>query len=150
MLRGKIIARIKFDVINDSTSPIAFKNVELYKPDASPVSSKVVDGKFKSWSTPPEHSFLLQNYPNPFNPETWIPYQLKEDSEVTIRIYNVTGELIREFRLGHKPVGLYVSQDRAVHWDGTNSAGDRVSSGIYFYNIQAGSYSSTKKMIAVQ
>jgi len=150
MLRGKIIARIKFDVINDSTSPIAFKNVELYKPDASPVSSKVVDGKFKSWSTPPEHSFLLQNYPNPFNPETWIPYQLKEDSEVTIRIYNVTGELIREFRLGHKPVGLYVSQDRAVHWDGTNNAGDRVSSGVYFYNIQAGSYSSTKKMIVVQ
>jgi len=150
MLKGKITARIKFDVINDSTSPIAFKNVELYKPDASPVNSKVVDGKFKSWSTPPEHSFLLQNYPNPFNPETWIPYQLKEDSEVTIRIYNVTGELIREFRLRHKPVGLYVSQDRAVHWDGTNNAGDRVSSGVYFYNIQAGSYSSTKKMIAVQ
>lgn len=98
----------------------------------------------------PEVTRLLQNYPNPFNPETWIPYQLAEDSEVTVRIYNSTGQLLRTMNLGHKNSGSYVTQDQAAYWHGTNDLGERVSSGLYFYNIQAGEYAATRKMIISQ
>jgi flagellar hook assembly protein FlgD len=84
---------------------------------------------------------------NPFNPETWIPYQLHESGEVVIRIHNVAGELVREFSLGYKSAGQYMTQDRSAYWDGRNEAGERVSSGVYFYNIQAGNYNATMKMI---
>jgi hypothetical protein len=89
---------------------------------------------------------VYQNYPNPFNPDTWIPYQLHEASEVVIRIHNVTGELVRELRLRYKTAGQYTTQDRSAYWDGRNEAGERVSSGVYFYNIQAGNYNATMKM----
>jgi len=95
----------------------------------------------------PASTMLLQNYPNPFNPETWIPYQLKYPNEVVIKILNVTGELVRELRLGYKPAGTYMTQDKAVYWDGRNEVGEQVSSGVYFYTIRAGDYNSTKKMI---
>ena len=98
----------------------------------------------------PKTTKLAQNYPNPFNPETWIPYQLHESGEVVIRIYSVTGELARELRLGYKPAGLYATQDRSAYWDGRNEAGERVSSGVYFYNIQIGNYNATMKMIVTK
>ena len=143
---GKL-AEIKFEVLTDDVSPLIFKMAELYSPDALPLISKVTNKQFKSWAVASERSALLQNYPNPFNPETWIPYQLHEANEVVIRIYNITGELVREIRLGYKPAGQYTIQDRSAYWDGRNEAGERVSSGVYFYNIQAGKYSATMKMI---
>ena len=93
---------------------------------------------------------LLQNYPNPFNPDTWIPYQLKDASEVFIRIYNSRGQLIREMNLGYKPAGRYIKRDRSAYWDGRNSSGQEISSGVYFYAIQADDFTATKKMIVVQ
>ena len=56
---------------------------------------------------------LLSNYPNPFNPETWIPYQLAKDAEVTVTIYDVRGVVVRQLVLGHRPVGVYHSRARA-------------------------------------
>lgn len=93
---------------------------------------------------------LLQNYPNPSNPETWIPYQLMKGSEVTIRLYSVTGEMIRELEVGRKPAGSYVSQDKAVYWDGNNEAGEQVASGVYFYSIKAGDLTTTRKMVVAR
>ena len=58
----------------------------------------------------PEQNLLLQNYPNPFNPETWIPYQLSEDSPVSISIYDTTGRLVRTLSLGFQSAGFYNSQ----------------------------------------
>ena len=55
----------------------------------------------------PEETALLSNYPNPFNPETWIPYQLSEPAEVTLRIYTVNGILVQTLALGHTPAGIY-------------------------------------------
>ncbi len=75
---------------------------------------------------------VFQNYPNPFNPETWIPYQLAEDSEVTIRIYNSAGRLIRILDLGYKEAGLYVTRDVAAHWDGMTGNGEDTASGVFF------------------
>ena len=90
---------------------------------------------------------LLQNYPNPFNPETWIPYQLAQDGEVTISIYNVGGQLMRTLSLGKKRAGLYLDKRQAAQWDGLDSIGQSVASGLYFYTIAAGDYTATRKMI---
>ena len=90
---------------------------------------------------------LLQNFPNPFNPETWIPFRLADVSNVTIDIYSAIGELVRSISIGKLIAGDYSSQTQAVHWDGNNDDGEAVSSGIYFYTINAGDFSATRKML---
>ena len=90
----------------------------------------------------PNQSQLLQNYPNPFNPETWIPYQLSEDSPVSVSIYDTTGQLVRTLSLGFQAAGFYNSRDRAAYWDGRNSLGERVASGVYFYKLETSDFSS--------
>ena len=98
----------------------------------------------------PDETKLLSNYPNPFNPETWIPYQLSKDVEVTLAIYNVQGTLVRQLALGHQPAGFYHSRSRAVHWDGKNAFGERVASGVYFYTFTAGDFTTTGKMLILK
>ena len=93
---------------------------------------------------------LLPNYPNPFNPDTWIPYQLSESSEVTVKIYDIRGHLVRTIDVGHKPVGYYLIRGRAVYWDGRNASGESVSSGVYFYALSAGDYTQTRRMVIVK
>lgn len=93
---------------------------------------------------------LLQNYPNPFNPETWIPYQLATEGDVTIVIYDSGGQLVRSLELGSQPPGLYVTQEKAAYWDGRSDTGEWVSSGTYFYHLQVGNYSVAKKMIILK
>ena len=93
---------------------------------------------------------LLPNYPNPFNPDTWIPYQLSEESTVTVKIYDVSGHLIRTIDVGHKPVGYYLTRERAVYWDGRNESGERISSGVYFYTLNTDTYTQTRRMIIVK
>ena len=88
----------------------------------------------------PEDTILAQNYPNPFNPETWIPYQLRQSTEVTISIYNIAGHLVRTLDLGLKPTGSYMTPATAAYWDGKNSVGERVASGIYFYTLQTADF----------
>jgi len=95
-------------------------------------------------------SALYQNYPNPFNPETWIPYYLSKDSTVTIAIHDTRGALIRSMNLGYQPSGAYLSKSKAAYWDGCNNAGERVSSGMYFYTISAGDFTATKRMIILK
>jgi Ca-activated chloride channel family protein len=89
---------------------------------------------------------LWQNYPNPFNPDTWIPYQLSEDSYATIKIYDVNGNLVNKLEQGYKKAGDYLTKDKAVYWNGKNSIGEEVSSGIYFYTLETNKFQSVKKM----
>ena len=98
----------------------------------------------------PEKTALLTNYPNPFNPETWIPYQLSESTEVTLRIYSVSGTLVRTLSLGHQPAGLYHQRSRAAYWNGKNELGESVASGIYFYTLTAGDFIGTRKMLIMK
>jgi len=95
----------------------------------------------------PEKSALLQNYPNPFNPETWIPFHLKNEASVSVRIYSINGQLIRTLDLGHRDAGIYASRSDAAYWDGKNESGEEVASGIYYYTIDAGDFYATRKMI---
>jgi len=98
----------------------------------------------------PTQNLLLQNYPNPFNPETWIPYQLAEDSSVSVSIYDTTGQLIRTLSLGFQAAGFYNSRERAAYWDGRNALGERVASGIYFYQLTTPSFQQTRRLVIVK
>ena len=95
----------------------------------------------------PKETALLVNYPNPFNPETWIPYQLAEPSEVTLTIYAIDGTVVRTLVLGHQPVGIYQDKSRAAYWDGRNTVGEPVASGVYFYTLTAGDFTATRRML---
>jgi hypothetical protein len=149
-LNGGTLARISFNVLADDVSPLRIERAELYGPDAFSLISRWIDKEFRSWAVAPERSALLQNFPNPFNPETWIPYQLEEASEVKIRIYSPAGELVRELDLGSKPAGLYVTHHRAAYWDGRNASGEEVASGTYFYSIRAGDFAAVRKLTVLR
>ena len=95
----------------------------------------------------PKKTSLLPNYPNPFNPETWIPYQLAESADVTLRIYAVNGTIVRTLALGHQPIGIYHDKSRAAYWDGKNALGESVASGVYFYTLTAGDFTATRKLL---
>ena len=98
----------------------------------------------------PNQNLLLQNYPNPFNPETWIPYQLSEDSAVSVSIYDTTGQLVRTLSLGFQTAGFYNNRSRAAYWDGRNTLGERVASGVYFYQLTTGEFRQTKRMLILK
>jgi hypothetical protein len=93
---------------------------------------------------------LLQNFPNPFNPETWIPFNLAADAPVTISIYDAKGQIVCTIVLGNKPAGIYATKSKAAYWDGKDSLGEKVSSGVYFYTLQAGEFRATRKMVVVK
>ncbi|MDE0012510.1 MAG: hypothetical protein OXU36_15270 [Candidatus Poribacteria bacterium] len=101
-------------------------------------------------SARPDATVLLANYPNPFNPETWIPYHLANSTDVKLRIYDARGILVRELVLGHQSAGYYTSRSRAAYWDGRNALGERVASGIYFYQLQADEISPLRKMVILK
>jgi len=98
----------------------------------------------------PTQNLLLQNYPNPFNPETWIPYQLSEDSPVSVSIYDTTGQLVRTLQLGFQSAGFYNSRERAAYWDGRNALGERVASGLYFYQLTTPTFQQTRRLVIVK
>jgi len=88
---------------------------------------------------------LKNNFPNPFNPETTIAFSTKEATPVTISIYNVKGQLVKTLVNEVKAAG-----DHNAVWNGTDNNGRPVSSGVYYYKMNAGKYSSTKKMIMMK
>jgi len=88
---------------------------------------------------------LMGNYPNPFNPTTSINYNLTENGNVSLKIYNVKGELVRTLLSQEQAAG-----NHSVVWDGNDNNGIQASSGIYFYNMKTAVYSSTKRMIMLK
>ena len=98
----------------------------------------------------PVETRLLPNYPNPFNPETWIPYQLATPANIVINIYNAQGVLVRVLPLRQQPAGYYTQQSRAAYWDGKNTLGETVASGIYFYQLETDEMSSLRKMVILK
>ena len=99
------------------------------------------------FSLTPNKTALLASYPNSFNPETWILYHLAKDADVTLRIYDVKGQMVRMLVLGHQAAGIYQNRSRAAYWDGRNAVGEPVASGVYFYTLTAGDFTATRKML---
>ncbi|TET22066.1 MAG: T9SS type A sorting domain-containing protein, partial [Candidatus Stahlbacteria bacterium] len=88
---------------------------------------------------------LVQNEPNPFGTMTRISYELPAEGWVSIEIYAVSGERIKSLVAEHKKAGSYT-----VSWNGLDDKGIKVPTGVYFYRFQAGSYSTTKKMMLIR
>lgn len=88
---------------------------------------------------------LEQNYPNPFNPTTTIEYELNRSDKIQLEIFNIRGEKVKTLVNEFQNAGSY-----RIQWDGTNSNGSKLSSGIYFYTIKSGGEVSTKKMILIK
>ena len=108
-------------------------------------SIKLTDFTSAHNTTVPLSSALSQNYPNPFNPETNIRYSLKNSGHVTIEIFNIQGQKVKTL-LNRSEVG----GDHVVVWDGISDDGAAVSSGVYFYKMQADGTNTTKKMLLLK
>jgi hypothetical protein len=121
---------------------IDLKNVVLADP-------KAVVIPVKGQSNVPAKFSLAQNYPNPFNPQTTIRYEISGNLatpvQTTLKIYNLLGQLVRTLVDEPKSSGAY-----EVIWDGKDSQGEQVSSGVYFYRMTAGNFSESKKMILIK
>ena len=88
---------------------------------------------------------LHNNYPNPFNPLTTLRYDLPEDSEVTIIIYDMLGRQVRALVNQSQEAGY-----KSIIWNATNDYGRPVSAGVYLFQIKAGEYVSTRKMVLLK
>ncbi|MEO8169217.1 MAG: T9SS type A sorting domain-containing protein, partial [bacterium] len=88
---------------------------------------------------------LIQNYPNPFNPTTNIRFSLPSDQHVTLQVFDITGALVKTIL-----DETLRSGNMEATWDGSNSNGGKVSSGVYLYRLRAGNYIMTKKMIMMK
>jgi len=104
-----------------------------------------------SLSTLPVRYYLHQNYPNPFNPNTIIKFDLPARSQVEVSIYDVNGKLVKKLINDQKEAGYH-----SIEWNGTDTYGRKVSSGIYFYRISAknlrngSEFIQTKKMVLLK
>ena len=95
--------------------------------------------------TIPDVYALHQNYPNPFNPTTKIRYDLPEDANVNIIIYDIMGRVVRTMVNTQQNAGF-----KSIQWNATNNLGEPVSAGMYIYMIQAGEFRQTKKMVLLK
>ncbi|MEE8417499.1 MAG: C25 family cysteine peptidase, partial [candidate division Zixibacteria bacterium] len=93
----------------------------------------------------PENFFISQNYPNPFNPVTTISYGLPGGADVRIEIYNILGQNVRTLVDERQAAGY-----RSIIWDGNDDSGNQVSTGVYFYRIEADDYHASKKMLLIK
>jgi hypothetical protein len=130
---GQVTLRVIGQVDNkifEGTDTITIKGGE-----ASQAAASIAQPKFG----------LSQNYPNPCNPETTIEYSLAQSCDVTLKIYNMAGQLIKTLVHEYQQAGYY-----NIMWYGDNNAGQEVASGVYFYRIKAGDFVSTKKMVVLK
>ncbi len=113
--------------------------------DTLTVANQVTGIKDQGSLTVPQEYHLAQNYPNPFNPETALRFHLPQAEHVSIRIFNTLGQEVKILVDDQYPAGIH----RAI-WDATDKTGNRVSSGVYIYQIQAGTFAQAKKMLLLR
>jgi flagellar hook assembly protein FlgD len=93
----------------------------------------------------PNKYYLYPNYPNPFNPITSFVYDLPKHSQVKVSIYNTLGREIKTLVNREQNNGSYI-----IQWDGNDTYGNRVSSGVYLYHLNANSFNQTRRMILLK
>jgi len=142
-----VVATLRFQAISEEPGMISLNRIKVAD---SKRGYNILPSQQLHLKAVPKQTVVLQNYPNPFNPETWIPYNLANDAEVVIKIYNVSGKMVRSLDLGQKSAGYHVTRHQAAYWNGINELGESVSSGVYFYTIQAGDFVATRKMILLK
>ena len=141
-------ARQESNIVGEDTVSAAVKdtvgfymdNVRLSKPSYNATTAiddqgGIVPGKYE----------LSQNYPNPFNPVTMIEYSIPMDERVSLSIYNIQGQLVRTLVNESMNAGTH-----QFYWNGTNSLGKSLGSGIYIYNVTTPSNSISKRMVLLK
>jgi hypothetical protein len=130
------------NVDQDSTTEICIASDEsLYVFEAPFITTDVEETSDQEY---PKDFSLFQNYPNPFNATTEIRFETPKTSLVELTIYNIMGQTIRSFE-EYYPPGSHI-----IDWDGRNTSGTAVASGVYFYRLTAGEYRDTKKMLLLK
>lgn len=112
--------------------------------DVTPLPSNVFDVNGMHMDNLPDE-FQLRNYPNPFNPETTITFSIPEAMDITLRIYNIRGELVNELQNGRMASGSH-----NIKWYGTNQNGQQVGSGVFIYTLESPQFSASGKMILMR
>jgi hypothetical protein len=95
----------------------------------------------------PMASALFQSFPNPANNYCFIPFNLSNDADVSLEIYNILGQKVKTIEVGQRKAGSYTQKDRAIFWDLKNDNEQSVSKGLYFYQLKAGDFKATKAMV---
>jgi hypothetical protein len=134
---------LTFSQLNPKSAYLSTEN-GFYRAEITTGVAKDDDFGETPGSTPIKFE-VYDNYPNPFNPATTINYQLAMNSKVKISIYNTTGQLVRTLVNEYQSAGK-----KSVVWNGLNDGGQKVSSGIYVYQIKTDNFSASHKMILVQ
>jgi hypothetical protein len=98
----------------------------------------------------PTRTALLPVYPNPFNPETWVPFDLRDEANVTVSIYDASGRRVRHIELGRRSPGSYRTRDKAAYWDGRTDTGEVTASGVYFVELAVGLYRETRRIVMLK
>ena len=132
-----------FNEIYDATADELVNGLAIKFTTKAPTVVSVDDGEFDELV--PTAYKLEQNYPNPFNPQTSIKYSITEPAFVKLCIYDINGTLVKTLFEGNQSAGSY-----QTIWNGENSSGIKVGSGVYFYRILANSFVQTKKMILLK
>jgi hypothetical protein len=125
-------------------SSLKISKAILVDKNANSFLANVVE-KFEEATLLPDKYCLHQNYPNPFNPETEISYDLPNDCWVKLSIYNISGQKVKTLVDGFEAAG-----HKTVIWDGRNEQDEQVASGVFFYRLEAGEFTATKKMVLLR
>lgn len=128
----KVVAIDKFGTTTSSLSTFSFNTTTL---------NTISDPNFNYINKPT----LFQNFPNPFNPSTTINYSLPIESDVTISVYDILGIKVNQLISSKQPSGNHL-----IEWNGTDIYDNRISAGIYFYQLQAGDFIQTRKMVIMK
>ena len=121
-----------------------YTNIEEYLNGSDPIARETtIESRLERAS--PAGFALEQNYPNPFNSNTVIGFSLPEETEVTLAVYNLSGQYLSTLVSEKRQAGVY-----AIHWDGRDAAGNYVSSGAYIYQLEAGKLSRSGKLLLLR
>jgi hypothetical protein len=117
--------------------------LDLIRVEAATFNGGALEANFTSKVLPTQFA-LHQNYPNPFNPSTSFTVDFPTATDYTVSIYNIAGQVVRTF------AGAAQAGSTTIHWDGANEVGQPVASGMYFYQISAGSHTDVRKMVLMK
>ena len=98
----------------------------------------------------PQQTALSPPYPNPSNHGVWFPYQLANDSDVTLSVFNISGQLVKTYELGWKTAGQYAQPGLAAHWNGKDQQGRELASGVYVIRFKAEEKLETRKLLLLR
>jgi len=119
-------------------------SIELVSVEAASSKGDILESNISAKVTLPTTFALHQNYPNPFNPSTSFAIDLPKTTDYALSVYNISGQLVRSF------AGSTEAGTLSIVWDGTNSSGSSVASGVYFYSFRSADFDAIRKMVLLK